>query len=494
MKRFLIVFIFFAGLYSIFYGQDLFITDKLTGKNIDVLKADSRSSQYYSAKEVAEKLHGALEKNESRKTVQIEFNGHTILFTAYSPFVIVNNSVFQMPSETKYRFGALSIPRDFFTILDQIDDFKEFDPKANKLVIQQKKPNLLSLTTEEQNDSLYLSLNTNHNFSRSDIQIKRDGQWLHLTIKDGILDPGINKQDIHSEAFFEIAATQLNEKQARISFQLASDTEFVRYTVDSVNSGILLIFSFNRTVNMPSFFSSLNEEREKWRIDTIVLDPGHGGRDPGAVGPGNLYEKNITLSMAKAIKTELESRLDVNVVLTRDGNTFVPIKKRTEIANKTGGKLFISIHVDANPVTWLRGHTVYFLGPAKTKDARRVAQFENSVIKFEDAQNHYDELSNASFILAANAQNSYNKESQNFAAIIDKEMTKTCQSRSIGVRQAGFYVLYGTSMPNILIETGFMTNSYDRRQLRSKAYHEKLAKAVCDGVIEFKEKYESMTL
>jgi len=493
MKRLLIVIIFFVGLQSVFFGQDLSITDKLTGKAINVLKADNGDS-HFSAIEVAEKLQGEIEKNESGKTVQLKLNAHTIQFSAYSPFVIIDNSVFQMPTETKYRFGTLSIPRYFFTLLDHIDDFTEFDPKVNELVIQQEKPNLLSLTTEQRDDSLYVHLETNRRFSRKDIQFKKDGQWLYLTIKNGILDPKINKQKIESDALFETAATQLDEKQARVSLQLASNTEFNRYIVNTEDSNISLLFTLNRTVNIPSFLSSLNEEREKWRIDTIVLDPGHGGRDPGAVGPGSLYEKNITLSMAKSIKSELESRLNINVVLTRDENTFVPIKRRTEIANKAGGKLFISIHVDANPVTWLRGHTVYFLGPAKTEDARKVAQFENSVIKFEETQNHYDDLSNASFILAANAQNSYNKESQNFAAIVDKEITKTCQSKSIGVRQAGFYVLYGTSMPNILIETGFMTNSYDRRKLKSKTYHEKLAEAVCESVIKFKEIYESMTL
>jgi N-acetylmuramoyl-L-alanine amidase len=211
------------------------------------------------------------------------------------------------------------------------------------------------------------------------------------------------------------------------------------------------------------------------------------------VGPNQLYEKNITLAIARAAQAELEKRLDAEVILTRTTDTFVPLERRTQIANQSGGKLFISIHVDANRVKSLRGHTVYFMGPAKTDAARQAAQSENSVIQLEDSQNAYEGLSDAAFILAANAQNSYNKESQDLAALIDEEMQRESSSRSIGVRQAGFYVLYGASMPNILIETGFMTNSADRQNLSASAFQKSAARAICNAVIKFKEQHESMT-
>ena len=226
----------------------------------------------------------------------------------------------------------------------------------------------------------------------------------------------------------------------------------------------------------------------------VIIDPGHGGKDPGTIGGNGLYEKKATLALAKAIKEELEKRLDVKVMMTRDRDVFVPLETRTKIANQHGGKLFISIHVDSNPNKNLRGHTVYFLGPAKTEESRKVAQFENSVIRFEDSQNQYAGLSDAAFILAANAQNSYNKESQDFADIVDKEFKQDCDSYSHGVRQAGFYVLYGASMPNILLETAFASNSRDEKQLGSKEFHRSIARSLCDAIIEFKKRHEEAVL
>jgi N-acetylmuramoyl-L-alanine amidase len=131
------------------------------------------------------------------------------------------------------------------------------------------------------------------------------------------------------------------------------------------------------------------------------------------------------------------------------------------------------------------------MGPAKTEQARKSAQLENSVIRFEDETSEYDDLSDAAFILSANAQNSYNKESQAFAAIVDREIAKGTRSRSIGVRQAGFYVLYGASMPNILIETGFISNRYDEQNLNSRSYLNSIAGAICRSIMEFKRRYET---
>ncbi|NLP12039.1 N-acetylmuramoyl-L-alanine amidase, partial [bacterium] len=136
------------------------------------------------------------------------------------------------------------------------------------------------------------------------------------------------------------------------------------------------------------------------------------------------------------------------------------------------------------------GHTVYFMGPAKTDEARRVAQYENSVIEYEDSKKKYAGLSDAAFILAANASNSFNKESQDFADLVDKQLSDLPHAHSIGVRQAGFYVLYGASMPNLLIETGFASNRQDEKRLKDKATHRAIAKAITQGVREFKERYE----
>jgi N-acetylmuramoyl-L-alanine amidase len=226
-------------------------------------------------------------------------------------------------------------------------------------------------------------------------------------------------------------------------------------------------------------------------VHRIVIDPGHGGKDPGAVGRDGLFEKTVTLAIAKEIKKELEKTTGVRVMMTREEDVFMPLEMRTKIANEAGGKLFISIHADSNPNKGLRGHTVYFLGPAKTEEARRAAQFENSVIHFEESQEKYADLSDASFILAANAQNSYNKESQEIATMVDNSVNMEAKSASHGVRQAGFYVLYGASMPNILLESAFISNKNDEKLLKNKDFYKSIARALSKSVLEFKKKYEN---
>lgn len=416
---------------------------------------------------------------------------HKIDIYAQSPFVQIDNNLYQLPSEVYSRFDGYFLPYPYFcSLIASLDSRIEFNSKAGQFTLNMHKPNILQMDMVRSEESIQLSLQTSFNVNKNNIVLEKKDGAVECVIKNGIFSPNINIHHIE-HPFEQLNISHPEFDVSRLYIVLGENLEFDSLKIHNKRQ-INLIFHNRYTEK--SVFAELRKEREKWRIDTIIIDPGHGGRDPGAVGPGGLYERNITLSIAKSICDLLENEDNIKVQLTRDSNSFVALKRRTEIANQTGGKLFISIHVDANPVHSLRGHTVYFMGPAKTKAARQAAQFENSVIKFESKQAHYDKLSDAAFILAANAQNSYNKESQDLADIIDRKMTDICGSRSIGVRQAGFYVLYGASMPNILIETGFMTNPYDRANLRTKAYQTKLAQAICKGILEFKTKYENLNL
>jgi len=367
----------------------------------------------------------------------------------------------------------------------------EYDATNLNLVIQNSLENITGVSIDEKENGILIHIATMENFAKSDIFTSQRNNWFYIDIYGGRVDT-LKAFPVKSESkkILNVAPIQLSNETARISFHSFVNFKEPDIIVNDKSHEIIVSLRTRENISN-NILAELQKEREKWKIDVIVIDPGHGGKDPGAIGRNGLYEKNVTLAIAKKIKTELERRLDVKVVMTRKLDTFVPLKRRTEIANKAGGKLFISIHVDSNPSRRLRGHTVYFLGPAKTEESRNVAQFENSVIKFEDSQNHYAGLSDASFILAANAQNSYNKESQDFAAIVDNELHNDIRDRSHGVRQAGFYVLYGASMPNILLETAFISNRNDEKKLKNKSFYGSVAKAICDAVIKFKQRYEA---
>jgi len=243
------------------------------------------------------------------------------------------------------------------------------------------------------------------------------------------------------------------------------------------------------TYDERSLLESLAEDRAKWKIDKIIVDPGHGGKDPGAVGRGRTREKNVALAISKALKKELEKRTGVDVVLTRDKDEFIPLGERTRIANRANGKLFISIHANANKNRRARGQETYFLSPARTERAMSVALKENSVIQLEEKRDNYPSLTEENFILLTMAQSQFVKESEEFASLIQSHMHRKTGLKNRGVDQAGFYVLIGASMPAVLVETAFISNPTEEGLLKKKSFQQNVADGICDAVVEFMDKY-----
>jgi len=229
-------------------------------------------------------------------------------------------------------------------------------------------------------------------------------------------------------------------------------------------------------------------------LKTIVIDPGHGGKDPGAVGYSKkIYEKNIVLAIAKKLKKMLEDNLDVTVLLTRPDDSFISLQDRTKFANQNQAHLFVSLHCNAHRRSGARGVEVYYLSTAKTDDARAVEALENAVVyEYEggiDAVKKYDDLS---FILADMAQNEHLKESMDFAIRLQQELVTQSQLSDRGVKQANFYVLRGAFMPSILAELGFLSNPEEEKILSNEQFQEKLANALFEGIKNFKMKYDQM--
>ncbi len=489
--RYALITLFFCA--APIFARDIKIQDRLSNADLGSIHCvDVGSLSFIPIAEFADILSIPIDINPYKKTINLKYKQNDIIFTAYSPFVSFNNSKIQMQADVRFPNREFYVPLGgFIAGLDASGiNTLEYNAALNTLYVLTRPANIVRLSTLAREDTVRLILHTTRSFNNNDISTLRDEEWLYVNIDGGVIDIRNDLGFDQVADVFEYIPLQITRERARLSLRLAPNISDAKVTANEKTNEIIINLQ-TRAAASALVLSDLQKEREKWKIDTIILDPGHGGRDPGAVGTDRIYEKNIVLNIAKATKRELERRLDANIILTRDHDSFIALNGRTQKANEAGGKLFVSFHVDANPVKNLHGHTVYFLGPAKTDDARNVAQFENSVIKFEEEQNEYAGLSDMSFILAANAQNSYNKESQDFASIIDEEIKRQCGSRSHGVRQAGFYVLYGASMPNILIETGFMTNSGDRQKLTKSSYQNKLAAAITDGIIKFREKYQS---
>jgi len=226
----------------------------------------------------------------------------------------------------------------------------------------------------------------------------------------------------------------------------------------------------------------------------IVIDPGHGGRDPGNPGralPKGMTEKDVNLSIGKLLRDELASR-GVVATLTRTGDTLIDLHDRAGYC-QNDCDLFVSIHVNSMPdgkrSTVANGVETYFLSDAKTEDQRRVARMENDAIRFQspDAQAVEGGLAT---ILKDLQQNEYLRESARLAELVQQKVARIHPGDDRGVQQAGFYVLNGARRPAILVETGFSTNKTDGTFLASAAGQRKIADAIADGIVSYLLEFE----
>ena len=247
-----------------------------------------------------------------------------------------------------------------------------------------------------------------------------------------------------------------------------------------------------------SVFQLNAQDIEKGRkITTVVIDAGHGGRDPGALGK-HAREKDITLKVALKVGRYIKANLsDVKVIYTRTSDKFIPLKRRGEIANKNNADLFISIHCNSNPSKSLYGTETYVLGSDDKRRNRnmQVAMLENAAILLEkDAQNTYDGFDpNApeSYIIFSLKQDDY-KQNQSIllAQKIQSQFKNRAGRKDRGVHQAGFLVLAGTYMPSALVELGYLSNTIEEKYLMSDKGQSYLASAIYRAVKAYKREYE----
>ena len=229
----------------------------------------------------------------------------------------------------------------------------------------------------------------------------------------------------------------------------------------------------------------------------VVVDAGHGGVDRGMSGPigaaQKVYEKDITLAVAKQLKVSLEQR-GITVVMTRTRDTLIALGDRGKIANQAKGDLFLSIHVNAANPRWqqpggARGFETYFLAEAKTEDARRVEAMENEVIKFETAADVSSD-DPLGFIMRDMAQNEHLRESSRLADLVQQGIRRVHPGPSRGVKQAGFMVLVKAFMPAVLIEIGFGSNRAESQYMTSTENQRALAESIAASTEAFLSQYE----
>lgn len=235
--------------------------------------------------------------------------------------------------------------------------------------------------------------------------------------------------------------------------------------------------------------NSFQEIAGKLKFDTIVIDAGHGGKDPGSIGYRNVKEKDIALAIALKLGEYIEELLpDIEVVYTRDDDTFIDLFERGPIANRAEGDLFVSIHTNSFHHPSASGAEVWFMGLNRTQSSLEIMKRENTV--FNNGESEVHELSEEELLIYELNHSGYIATSEKIAGMLDHQFKNRANRRTRGVKQAGLVVLYTASMPAILVETGFITNPSEQRFLTSEYGQSIIASAIYRAIRDYKVLYE----
>jgi N-acetylmuramoyl-L-alanine amidase len=526
-----LIFFFVLFTCSVSLSQRVYkITAQVEGKETTLSFVLKNGIEYVSANELGSLLGAGKFYNSESSKIEIKFGEYSLKFTARNQFVIVTKksdgaqSIIQIPLSTLLFKEDVFIPLmyclDFFNLgygkrllydsgtknLKATDeefsseDF--FTPKA-AVVPEKKEPvlqdptksksnskyDISAISIEEKSNGTLVRLKANrkipiprHSISNATLYIFLTGVTVQPDLINVVKPAGLVKK---------IKKTTISSKNVQLEFALADGYSTTDAFQDVENNDILITIN-NKLFSAP--VTNVQDAKSKWIFDAVVIDAGHGGKDPGAIGVTGVKEKEINLEVALKLGKLIEKNLPgIHVIYTRKTDEFIELYKRGKIANENGGKLFISIHcnsTEAKDISY-RGFEVYLLRPGRTQKAIAIAEFENSVIKYEDNPQRYQTLNDENFILVSMAHSQYMRYSEKFSDILNQEWKHGVKIPVLGIKQAGFYVLVGASMPGVLIENGFLSNRKDEAYLASKAGQNEIAQTIFNSIKRYKQNYDN---
>mgnify|MGYP000418617464 FL=1 len=474
---------------SVLWGE-IHVFNRSSGTESEIRTLLDSKKLYISAKDLSQSLSSKLYENAERKKLVLYITGKKVKISGNTSFIMIDDQPYQMSQITRVEPHDLYVPaEDFLNILKStVLPGINFDRKKEFLDIDVIRFNITGISIDVKSNGTIIRLNTRKPFSERNISsfINRHG-WYYLTVVGAMVDTTSINNGLARGVIRRIESDQIGET-AQVAFKLGSKVISHEW-YQSLDPNEIVI-----TLRTPlgKIEERIENVKEKQRLDTVVLDAGHGGKDPGSRGKYGTKEKDVVLDITKRIGRLLEKNTRIKVIYTRDEDVFVPLIKRTKIANDADGKVFVSIHANSNNNRKVQGYETYLYSLAKSDDAIEVASRENSVIQFEEKVSQYKDLSGEKMILATMAQSMFLKESEDLAAIIQMELDKKLTTPNRGVKQAGFYVLYGASMPNVLVEIGFISNPAEEKKLKQSKYRQMIANAVYEGIKHFKYSREKL--
>ena len=338
------------------------------------------------------KNHGVKEYYYPEKNkFWIGLYGNKVIFSENCSYVKLNDEIIQVVSPVIFYNNSyyITLPSIEMLLNKSVLPDATIDTINQFLITNKPDYNLHSISINSKSNGSKVTILSSQKFNDKSISasINRSG-WMNITIPGGIVDStNIVNSKIRSPInqikclqFYDVIKNEFGDttlipNSAQISFLLKSKID--DYDLIQNEEGTQIQISLR--TNIAANAAKIKKSRNKWLFDSIVIDPGHGGKDKGAIGPHNIYEKDVNLAIGKKLGKLIEKKMGVRVIYTREEDDFIPLWKRTKIANESGGKIFISIHANASPHNKnAKGFETFLLRPGKSKDAMEVALRENA--------------------------------------------------------------------------------------------------------------------
>ncbi len=513
------LFFLFCSSLSPAHAEKIALRIQLGDKTTTISGYDSSGVVFVSVQEYAAALSLPSVISSERRKIEVRLPNHRIKATAGTPFLVITDITTSIASVYQVTRGVLVVDSayyapasEFIALLERLSPLG-VSLQSNARVVT-KEPvasespfDVTGLSIESRLNGYLLTIKASRKLSTFDAFLSHDG-WLYVTINDAQADTLAISRFKPGDAVRRVLVFQ-SPTSVQLTFQVSPEIVQVDPMIDNQNSNLLVALHTRTDIGKKEEIETkatveakkqgetqdkLQRAREQSRLDVIVIDAGHGGKDPGTIGVSGTREKDVALGVAlklgQLIKEEMS---DVRVVYTRKNDTFVELYQRGKIANDAKGKLFISIHCNSTErkPSSANGFEIYILRPGKTESAIRIAEKENDAIKFEeDYKDRYQALTEENFILITMRQSAFVRYSEEFAVRASESMANLLKIQNSGVKQAGFLVLVGASMPNVLVETGYLSNRQEEKILRSQEGQRNIAHALFEGIKHYKEDYE----
>ncbi len=453
---------------------------------------------FISLEDLAHALHLGVYTNEQKKKSVLYIEKDLVTFAADNTFIKFNSQMLQIPLECLWYDNAVWIPLKYaITILDKYTPYSWiYNATQKELRIEETDVNIIGVRISARENGTLIDVFATKRFKEKEVILDIRNRWLHIDIYGAKIDPASIAANQPAGIISRIQAFQMAETVS-LSFKLKKEVLSKELVFDPtgndfhVNLRTKEVIAENR--EREKLKEELEERKKLWRIDTIVLDAGHGGKDPGAIGYSKAKEKDLvlpmTLTLGKMIQKELPG---VRVVYTRKKDVFIPLWQRTKIANDVGAQLFISLHCNSNKSRRPSGFETYFVSADKNSKATEVVLKENSAIEYE-ASHDLKRYEGVNFILATMLQSDNLRRSQFLASEVQQSLKSKLSKigmSSRGVKQGPFWVLVGATMPNILVEAGYISNSHEEKLLKQKTTQKKIAEGILNGIKKYKIEVE----